>query len=77
MRNGSATLRVMDEGGEFTVSLQQLASALDPHCSFRHLIEHPPEAEPASRVARPSDVWRNNPELARSINDRLASGAPD
>ena len=77
MRNVPAAFRVTDEEGEFAVSLLQLASAQDPHCSVRHLIEHSPEAKPASRVGRPYHVWRDNLELARSINDRLASGAPD
>ena len=77
MRNGSAAFRVTDEDGEFAVSLLQLASAQDPHCSVRHLIEHSPEAKPPHRVGRPYHVWRNNLELARSINDRLASGATD
>ena len=77
MRNVSAAFRVTDEDGEFAVSLLQLASAQDPHCNVRQLIEQSPEAKPASRVGRPYHVWRDNLELARSINDRLASDAPD
>jgi hypothetical protein len=79
----SAALRVteIDEDGEFSLSEQQLASALDPHCTFRSLIERPNERQPdlaaPRHVGRPYHIWRDNLELARLLNDRLASGAPD
>lgn len=78
-----AALRLLDDegGGEFTVSAHQLESARDPHGSFHGLVERAgePAVEPAKErhVGRPYHVWRDNLELARALNDRLASNASD
>lgn len=79
VHNGSAALRLTndDDDGEFALSQEQLASAQDPHGTIQKLIEQRQEASPGPRVGRPYHVWRDNLELARMLNDRLASGAPD
>lgn len=66
-----------EEEGEFALSVQQLASARDPHFSFRQLADPAPAAAPAAHVGRPWFVWRHDLELARKLNDRLAIGAAD
>jgi hypothetical protein len=54
---------------EFAVSSHQLLSVQDPGASIRVLI-----ADDEERFAgRPYSVWRNDPELARILNDRLSS----
>jgi len=76
---GSAALRPtpQDDEGEFAVSHHQLASALDPHCTLRRLIDQLPAPSPKRHVGRPWFVWRDDLELARVLNDRLAAGAAD
>jgi hypothetical protein len=66
-----------DDDGEFTVSQEQLASAQDPRGTIQKLIEQGQELTSKPPVGRPYHVWRDNLELARMLNDRLASGASD
>jgi len=79
MHIGPAALPVTqrDDNAEFAVSPHQLASALDPHCTLRRLMEQPPEPKAKRHFGRPWFIWRDDLELARALNDRLASGAAD
>jgi hypothetical protein len=79
VHHGSAALHIADEedDGEFALSREQLASAHDPHGTIQKLIEQRQEPSPRPRVGRPYHIWRDNLELARMLNDRLASGASD
>ena len=56
------------KGGEFAVSAHQLTAAKQPRSSIRSVVD----GESALFVGRPYSVWRNDPEIAREINDGLA-----
>lgn len=54
---------------EFALSSHQLGAVRDPRASIHAVI-----AEKQERlVGRPYFVWRDDPELARTLNDRLAA----
>lgn len=76
---GSAAPRFIgdDADSEFALTDLQLASARDPHVSFRRLAEEAPASVADRNVGRPWFVWRHDLELARSLNDRLASDTID
>jgi hypothetical protein len=57
------------------VSPPQLEAAAKPHVAIRALIERVARRKPAP--VRPYLIWRDDPELARMVNDRLAERAAD
>lgn len=57
------------ETDEFALSLQQLMSVMDPLAPIRAVISTKQELA----RGRPYRVWRNDPEVTRIINDRLAA----
>lgn len=65
--------KVEDEReNEFALTAHQLDGALDPAVPVRALIAKRPR--PAF-INRPYLIWRDNPEIARIINDRLSRNA--
>ena len=65
--------RPLEAGGSFFISEQRLEFASDPGLSAADLVAS--AAQPSRFVGRPWFVWRDDPELARAINDELATGA--
>jgi hypothetical protein len=79
VRDGSPGYRFItdDEDGEFALSGEQLASARDTRCDFRSLVEQSSKHAQLRRSGRPYDLWKDNLELARALNDHLAKDASD
>jgi hypothetical protein len=57
----------LPEDQEFSVSSEQSMAARQPHCSIRALVA----TQPQGFAGRPYVLWRDDPELARALNDRL------
>ncbi|HEY8592923.1 MAG TPA: hypothetical protein VIL42_08690 [Sphingomicrobium sp.] len=55
---------------EFAISQHQIELAADPRVSIRALLGSEPQ--PQRFVGRPWFVWRDDPDLAREVNERLA-----
>lgn len=57
-----------ETGREFAVSPHQLGAVRDPRASIHAVMA----AETERYIGRPYLVWREDPELARSLNDQLS-----
>ena len=60
---------------EFALTAHQLDGVLDPTVSIRSLVER--KSRQYAFINRPYLVWREDPEIARMINDRLAGKTTD
>ncbi len=56
------------KASEFAVLAHQLTAAMQPGSSIRALVG----ADAALFAGRPYSVWRDDPEIARAVNDSLA-----
>ena len=56
------------KGGEFAVPAHQLTAARQPGSSIHSVVNGHETVFPG----RPYSVWRDDPEIAREINDGLA-----
>lgn len=58
-----------ETGHEFALSSHQLGAVRDPRASIHAVIA----AEAERYVGRPYLIWRDDPDLARTLNDRLSA----
>ncbi|MGE5563596.1 MAG: hypothetical protein ACM3ZV_09860 [Bacillota bacterium] len=61
--------RRVRQADEFALAAHQLAAAKDPSASIRNMVGQ----EPEQFVGRPYRRWRDEPELARRLNEALAA----
>lgn len=59
-----------DDRDQLAISPQQMQSVIKPQQSIKRLIR--PGTRRSSYIGRPYLIWRDDLELARMVNDRLA-----
>lgn len=68
---GKAGRRRARSSAEFALAPHQLLAAKDPRAPIRTVLDEQPE----QFAGRPYSLWREDPELARALNERLAEAA--
>lgn len=73
-RNGNSTRDAAERAiAGFAIQQHQIACAADPAIPVQYLIAS--ASRPRRFVGDPWFVWKDNPELARMVNDRLAASS--
>ena len=68
-RNSQPIHSFAPAGGEFAVAAHQLVAVMNPRAPIRTVLAHKEERF----VGRAYFIWRDDPELARQVNEKLSA----